>query len=399
MNSKNLYSAAAIGIDGYVASRDRTKLQINNVEGFKTKMRGFTSDDNSKNLIFTEDLKNVIHIADKPDIDLVIQMIQKFTKQSKEVRFGSYVFGPPVMRLFYHLNCVDVALELFKDNSLDGFFDQLASYQIFLDLLYNNKRYQDVLDTYDIIKTRQLQGGRYPKHVFNLSIAACYKLNTPASFEYATQLWKDATDSGHIPMRKGVAFFAALALNQGNPQMALEIITNGKQTYLTLRTIKALALAAIKRYDDVIPVLRGILEVDNPMAQKQTFPEGAIKQLKKDFEGNQNKDLQADFEKVVGFLEKHGHLTPNTLDDILSTEIQVTAQIADRYPGNDSRYNNNDRYNNNERYNNNDRYNNDRYQRDNSYQRRDDRRGGYERREFDEPAGGRTQRPGLHELN
>lgn len=225
-----------------------------------------------------------------------------------------------------------------------------------------------------------------------LALAACYKLNTKSSLEFASNLWKDANSAGHIPMRRGVTFLAALALQQSAPHVALEVVTNVRhQNYLTIRTIKALALADLNRFDDVVPILRSVLEVDNPMVTKQTFPFDAINQLKKAFENNTNKDLQSDFVKVVGFLEKHGHISQNTLDDILCAEIQQTAQVPgnDRYQGNNRDYNNNDRYQRDNRdYNNNNRE---------EYGRRDYRRG-FQRRESEYPSG-KITRPGLHELN
>jgi len=389
---RNLYAPASLGIDGYLSARERSKLQINNPESFKAKMQEFVSDANSKNLIFTEDLKNMVHISEPADVELLSQMIEKFCSQSKEVRFGNFVFGPPVMRLFHHLKDCDSALKLFKNESLHGFFDQLATYQLLLDLLFTNNRYQDVLDTYEIIKSRQVQGGRFPKHVLVLTLAACYKLNTPAAFEFGGQLLKDATESGHMPMRRAVTFFATLALNQNAPHVALEVIGNVRQqSYLTIRTIKALALASLKRFEDVVPILKSILEIDNPMINKQTFPSDAIADLKKFFEANSNKDLQADFEKAVGFLERHGHITPNKLDDILCAEILQTAQV----PGND-RFQRDGR--DGRGYGGRDGGGRDGGYRD--YSRgfdRNDRRGGFQRRELDYPSG-RT-RPGLHELN
>lgn len=98
-------------------------------------------------------------------------MIEKFTSQSKDVRFGNFVFGPPVMRLMHHFKQSDIALNLFKKDNLNGFFDQLISYQILLDLLYESGRYQNVLETFDVVKSRQVQGGRYPKHVLVLTLA------------------------------------------------------------------------------------------------------------------------------------------------------------------------------------------------------------------------------------
>ena len=317
-------------------------------------------------------------------------MLKKFCSQSKEVRFGNYVFGPPVFRLLYHLEDPDTALKFFKDESMEqtGFFDQLISYQLLLDLLFNKGRYQDILDTFDIIKNRQVQGGRFPKHVIVLTLGACYKLNTPASLEYASNLYREAISRGNIPMRKGITFFAALALQQSEPQVSLEALSIVKQqTYLTVRSIKALALANLKRFDDVLPIIRSVLEIDNPMVNKQTFPASVIEQLKKDFEGNTNKDLQADFIKVVGFLDKHGHITQNSLDDLLCAEIQQTSQ----FPGNDQ-FSGNDRYQRDNRGNDNN-YNS----RDQQYGQRDNRRG-FQKREFDYQSD-RTRRPGLHELN
>lgn len=324
-----MYSPAALGLEGFLAARERTKMQVNNVESFKSKMEEFVKDENSKNLVFTEDLKNMLHISDKPDVELLSQMIKKFCSQSQETRFGNFVFGPPIMRLLHHLNDTETALKLFKDTSLKGFFDQLVTYQLILDLLFNNKMYQEVLDTYDVTRARQVQGGRFAKHAVVLALAACYKLNTPASFEYANTLWKDATGSGHIPMRRASTFFATLALNQGQPQIALEVIGNVRQqNYVTIKTIKALAFAELKRFDDVLFILKAVLETDNPMANKQTFPSTAIELLKQQLEGNTNKDLQADFQKVVGFLTKHGHLSDSYLDDILCAEIQMTVQVG-----------------------------------------------------------------------
>lgn len=397
--TRNLYSAASIGLEGFLQSRERVKLQISNCDGFKAKMQEFVKDENSKNLVFTEDLKNMLHIAGKEDVELLMQMIERFCSQSKEVRFGNFIFGPVTLRFFHHFKDPDSALALFKNEKLDGFFDQLISYQLLLDLLYESKRYQDVLDTFEIIKSRQVQGARYPKHVLVLAFAACYKLNTAASLEYATKLYHDATTSGHVPMRRGITFFATLALNQNQPFTALEVVANVRQqSYLTIRTIKALALASLKRFDDVVPILRSVLEIDNPMAQKQTFPVDSVEQLKKSFEGNTNKDLQADFVKVVGFLATHGHISELTLDDILCAEIQQTMQV----PGGDNfQRNNRDNYGRDREGRDGGGYGRreDFRRRDNNeeYGRRDDRRG-MQRRELDYPSG-RTRRPGLHELN
>jgi hypothetical protein len=55
-------------------------------EKFRTKMNEYAHDD-SKNMIFTEDLKNMIHLAESSpeDIGLVLQMMQRFVPLIKTV--------------------------------------------------------------------------------------------------------------------------------------------------------------------------------------------------------------------------------------------------------------------------------------------------------------------------
>lgn len=325
MFTRNLFAANTLGLDTYIQSRDRTKLQIVNVDKFKSKMVEFVKDENAKNLIFTEDLKNMVHISQKEDVELLSQMIKRFCSQSKEVRFGNFIFGPPLMRFFHHVKDSESALKLFKDESLGGFFDQVITYQILLDLLFERGQYQEILDTFDIIQSRQLQGARYPKHVLILVFAGCYKMNTNESFEYAKKVWQKAVDAGHIPLRRGATFLSALALKQNQPFVALEILTNLKgQNYVSVRALKSLALARLKRFDDVIPIIRSLLDVTNPMNTKQTIPSDVIEEIQQLFkENNTNKDLQSEFEKIVGFLQTHGHLGTESLDQVLCSEIQI----------------------------------------------------------------------------
>lgn len=74
-----LFAPAALGLDNYSAMRDRTKVQfVNLADKFKTKMLDF-SDPNSSNMIFTEDLKNMIHLAEdtSDDLNLVYRMMKR----------------------------------------------------------------------------------------------------------------------------------------------------------------------------------------------------------------------------------------------------------------------------------------------------------------------------------
>lgn len=66
-------------MESYMQQRERTKVQLSTIlEKFKAKMAEYSADE-SKSMIFTEDLKNMIHIAENnQEIDIVIKMMKRF---------------------------------------------------------------------------------------------------------------------------------------------------------------------------------------------------------------------------------------------------------------------------------------------------------------------------------
>lgn len=165
-----------MGLQGYENARLNFRNQFLNVESaFRKKMQEVCETESS--MIFTEDLKSMLHLAQKKpeDIELVVKMITKFNSQSKELRFGTFIFGPVVMRTFYYLDEPDLALTAFKDPQFENFFDQLISYQILLSLLYKHGKYTDMRDVYDIIKNKHMNIDGYPRNALILVMAACYR--------------------------------------------------------------------------------------------------------------------------------------------------------------------------------------------------------------------------------
>lgn len=165
-----------MGMNGYLNARDYVKSQFLHVESaFFQKMKDFV-DKKEDSMIFTEDLKTMLHLVEKkPEhLDLMYKMIKKYKTQNN-LRFGSFVFGTVAMRALYHLDEPDLALQAFKDPELEGFFDQLYTFQLLMDLLYNHGRYADVREVYEIIKTKNLHGQVHPKNSFILVTGACFQ--------------------------------------------------------------------------------------------------------------------------------------------------------------------------------------------------------------------------------
>jgi len=262
-------------------------------------------------------------------------MMKKFNQQNKHLRFGNFVFGPVVMRMYHHLGDPKSALEAFNDPSLEGFFDQLASYQILLDLLYKNKMYQEVLDTFEQIKTKQVQMTKYPRNVMVLVFATLHQLNTVQSYELACKLLTEMKDVGVEPARRTITYACALAVNQNAPNVALEVLSNVQNAnYVTVRNLKMLALANIGRPDDVMPILRYSLEFDNPSGDtaKATVCPDVLEKIGEAVQKLGNTEVTADFQRIEKALKETNQIGSETLAMILESEIRGRVNIPGQGP-------------------------------------------------------------------
>ncbi|XP_045522375.1 pentatricopeptide repeat-containing protein 2, mitochondrial-like [Pieris brassicae] len=328
-----LYSPSALGIDGYLQTRKKIKEQFAQfTDTFRAKMNDFVHD--SKHMIFTEDLKNMVHMAEPTDLNLVLDMVKKFNTQKSEFRFGSFVFGPVVMRMFYFLDAPTEALKCFENPDNAGFFDQLVSYQILLDLLYNHEMYDEMYKIFEKVQERQLNMTKYPKYPVVLILAACYKQNTPESYEYAKKLWKDMSALGTSPLRRSCTFMSAMALRNNEPHIALECISLQTPHYVTIRNIKVIALCRMGRIDDALPILRGVLDVDSPSrVDKHTFFAETITAAQEAVKQKNDKDLENSFVNIEKALRDRDLIDDQTLDKLVTSEIILSVKKYDKPRG------------------------------------------------------------------
>lgn len=117
--------------------------------------------------------------------------------------------------------------------------------------------------------------------------------------------------AGHEPMRRAYTFCAALAIRQGSPQLALEILFNTKRSsYTTIRNLKVLALTELNRLDETIPILKSILREDTVQAQRvvHTFNKDVIDKLQNAIEKSDNEDLKLQFQNIMKYFRTQGHV-------------------------------------------------------------------------------------------
>lgn len=153
-------------------------------------------------------------------------------------------------------------------------------------MLYESGKYDEVLDTFTQIRAaNEARGTILHSTIGNLAFAACFKLvmrntannpnitqeiyvefflqNNETTFKYATELinTSKAEQNENKLSRRSLTFYAALALKQNQPDIALKVVETSKtQSYVTIRNIKVLALTQLGRYTDALALLRTAFE-------------------------------------------------------------------------------------------------------------------------------------------
>lgn len=80
------------------------------------------------------------------------------------------------MRLYYFLNKPFEAMALLEDKELGKLFNQVTSFIVLLDLLYEHQLYEDVIEVFKEMIDRQLSMNRFNREAALIFFAACYKL-------------------------------------------------------------------------------------------------------------------------------------------------------------------------------------------------------------------------------
>lgn len=145
-----------------------------------------------------------------------------------------------------------------------------------LDLLFEHKRYAEVIDLYKEIRKRLDVYELFPDITVNcLAFGACYHLvsrvifvitvygnfpyeeesfffqNTVEHFQYAQNVWQRAQNVKQL--HRSRFFLAGLAIKQDDPKFALRLID--KSSYVTARFIRLIAHTQIGEFDKACDIL------------------------------------------------------------------------------------------------------------------------------------------------
>ncbi|KAG6794738.1 pentatricopeptide repeat-containing protein 2, mitochondrial [Apis mellifera caucasica] len=261
-----LYTEQDLGVTTYENSRFVFRNQFMTIENtFRERMKEICEKEDG--IIFTEDLKAMIHLAQANDQDMFLlnNMLKKYIQKHEHNQIGSFVFGPIVMRMFYHLNQPKYALEAFDNEYLKSSFNYRSSFRTLMCLLYKNSMFKEMKDVYN--KVLNSSGVNFIGTNSVLIYAACLKENTPEALEFALNIWKKQYDIIK-PSGRSYALISYLAIKNNASEIALDILsTIQRDKVMSIRSLKILAYMNMERYLQIIPILKEVVE-SNVIQQK-----------------------------------------------------------------------------------------------------------------------------------
>lgn len=329
--SRKLFSPAKLGIDRYVQQRHEHEIQMQEkADHFKERMTQVCTP-NSSEFVFTNDIKIMVYLAQADeDLELLQLMMEKYNNPNSHIRFNSFVAGPVIMRLYHHLGKPVEAMAVFEDEKTGSLFNQLSSYIILLDLLYKHECYEEVCKIFHKIIDKQLSRSSYNRDCVLLYFAACMKLNTPEKFEEAKNVWlelKKRTDRVWFKIKQ---FFVMLAINQNEPNIALEILSEMQIELAENISLYLLASAKAKRLQNALFHLRSCVLKDSSDLSQVFITQDTMEKLKPLFQDDEA------FSKELNNIEEqckvHNLIRNERLEELLTAEIPDTEEHRERRP-------------------------------------------------------------------
>ncbi|XP_055355910.1 pentatricopeptide repeat-containing protein 2, mitochondrial-like [Paramacrobiotus metropolitanus] len=330
---QRLFAKDSLGLDRYEADRVATATQLDTREEvFRKRMEQYlTTNSNFFNVTVTEDLKKMCYLAqDDKDLQIINKMLKKYVQQYGRSRTGSFVFGPLLMRLHYHLNKPEAALSSIQDPVLAEVYDQLTSYMVAMNLLYNHQRYNDVVQLYTYMLQRPFIATRFPRENLALACAACYKLGTAEAYATARGWIQGAVDKQAPVMRKAAAFVVALALKTNDAAGALELqgSFHSHQSYMSSRNLRVLALTRLGRLDEVLPILGWTAAQDSAAKRAGlAFFQDVMAEVKAAVAVSNAAELRREFERIFAALEEDA-VDAQTLEEFLERPFMDAIERA-----------------------------------------------------------------------
>lgn len=266
-------------------------------------------------LIERQELKTLLYLCQsQEDVELAKSVIHRYHAENRNFTLGQYKFGPIFMRLCYEMNLEEFAVELIKDQRLQGFFSDSTSFNILMDMLFIKGKYETALE---VVLEMKNQDVKFNQDSYVLAFAICYKLNSRESFNICTTLREDAHIKGDILSRRASCFAVALALNQNEVAKAASIFSQiMNPESITCTNLNIMIHIQSNMLEPLIEILQDAAEGSlSRFVKRYEFSEEVLAKVREKVKDVPT--LEAKFDEIYEKLHVHGWVTSYTLDALL----------------------------------------------------------------------------------
>lgn len=209
----------------------------------------------------------------------------------------------------------------------------------YLDILYEKKMYQDVIDEVQRLETLT----QVPEFVYVLGMMSCLRLNTSSSLNAATGFY-NGKSGGHImKISRVVHPYALLLCLQDSPRLALETVSLlSTKHFPVLRTgIKVYFLAKLNRPEEACALLENALRnserEDRALASSRgqgvprlIFSIESVKALTEALENRKDVSLNARLAGIFSRLDKVASITEKNMVELVAADIDADRSIKNK---------------------------------------------------------------------
>ncbi|XP_031629373.1 pentatricopeptide repeat-containing protein 2, mitochondrial-like [Contarinia nasturtii] len=321
-----LFSGEELGIKNYELARKQVEYFVKDPLKYKQHFENRFVDEDCNFTKYENGIKDLLHVVEKNENDMIIlkEALNTLIERQREYEGEKYAFGTVIMRTLYFLDMPNKAVEFYEDEHLRTLFTQVSGHQLLLDLLYEHKMYDDLLRIYESLNMKgQLDTF---KQINVIVLATYYQLNTPETLQKAYTLWKKVNrNKTKNQYRKSRTFVAGLALKQNDPGLALNVLEDGvDHFYVTMRHIRLLAWAQLKRFDNILRTLRMILQrfqKEKVIDQLTSIP--VLDDIGKLLKENGSKEHVDEFSALRREMETNQLVTNKTFDDMMCAPFPI----------------------------------------------------------------------------
>lgn len=212
--------------------------------------------------------------------------------------------------------------------------DVLVILNIYLDHLYEEKRYDDVLASFDEINAKIAKPAHLPWTTITLAMMSCLQLNTTESFVKASEIFNNICDENFQKSARIAHPYALLAHNQGQTVEAYEIVSNVRGQSVMRSGMMVFLLTKLNRLSDAIKVLEAAVKNaayhDSPLGKKGekiTFSLETVNCLTKAVEESKDKNLQVKLSKAFRKLDAVAAISNKSLLGVVTETIDITKNM------------------------------------------------------------------------